>query len=93
VALRYACSMDRDATRAFIGRDWGAFARLRFAERAALYRKDGAAGTIKRSRALWNRMRSMRRDWPTRAARALDLAHHVELKRTLDRAARGFTVR
>ena len=92
-ALRYARSMDRDATRAFVERDWGAFERLRFAERAARYRKEGAAGTVRRSRALWHRVRSMRRGWPTRTARAQDLAHHVELKRTLERAAGGFTVR
>jgi hypothetical protein len=85
--------MDREATRAFVERDWGAFERLRFAERAVRYRKEGAAGTVQRSRALWHRVRSMHRGWPTRRARALDLAHHVELKRTLDRAARGFTVR
>jgi hypothetical protein len=91
-ALRYARFMDRD-TRAFVERDWGVFERLRFAERAARYRKEGAAGTVKRSRALWHRMRSMRRGWPTRTARAQDLAHHVELKRTLDRAAGGFTIR
>src|SRR5205823_8104993 len=51
-ALRYVRSMDRDATRAFVERDWGAFERLRFAERAARYRKEGAAGTVRRSRAL-----------------------------------------
>jgi hypothetical protein len=33
-------------------------------------------------------MRQINPDWPTEAERQEDLAHHLELKRTLDRAAR-----
>jgi hypothetical protein len=32
-------------------------------------------------------MRQVNPDWPTDAQRADDLAHHVELKRAIDRAA------
>jgi len=42
---------------------------------------------------LWQHARRVRPDWPTPRDRNEDLAHHVELKRRLDRAADAFTRR
>ena len=43
--------------------------------------------TFEVSQALWVRMRQINRDWPTEAERQEDLAHHVAVKRAIDRAA------
>ena len=51
------------------------------------YRALGPVRTIRASQALWQFVRRLRPDWPTQRDRAGDLAHHVELKRKIDRAA------
>ena len=51
------------------------------------YRASGPACTVRASQALWQFVRRLRPDWPTPRDRAEDLAHHVALKRKLDRAA------
>jgi len=85
--------VDREAVLAYARRDWGAVERLRLREREATFRKGGPAATISASRRLWEFARSLNPRWPPKRAREEDLAHHVELKRRLDRAARAFTVR
>jgi hypothetical protein len=60
---------------------------------AEQYRARGSACTIGASQALWQYMRRLRPDWPTARDRAEDLAHHIELKRMIDRAAHAFTAR
>ena len=60
---------------------------------AELYRAHGSACTVRASQALWQYMRRLRPDWPTARDRAEDLAHHVELKRMIDRAAHVFAAR
>ena len=57
------------------------------------YRARGHARTVRASQALWQFVRGLRPDWPTERDRAEDLAHHVELKRKIDRAADGVTAR
>jgi hypothetical protein len=91
--MRYSPRMDREAARAFASRHWTEFERLRARERAVRFRKEGSRGTVRRSRALWQWVRSIRSGWPSEALRARDLVHHVELKRRIDRAARGFALR
>jgi hypothetical protein len=52
--------------------------------------RGGPVTTLVASQALWIHMRSLRPDWPTDAERRDDLAHHVALKRAIDRAASAF---
>jgi hypothetical protein len=85
--------MDREAVRTYARRDWAAVQRLRLRERGEKFRKEGPSGMIRASRALWSFVRAARRNWPSARERTEDLAHHVELKRRLDRAARAFPVR
>ncbi len=85
--------MDREAAQAYVRRDWEAAERLRLREREAAFRKAGPAATIGASRRLWEFARSLNPGWPPKRAREEDLAHHVELKRRLDRAGRAFPVR
>lgn len=60
---------------------------------AEQYRALGPARTIGASQALWQYVRRLRPDWPTARDRAEDLAHHVELKRKIDRAAHAVAAR
>ena len=46
--------------------------------------------TFEASQALWVHMRRINPEWPTEAERREDLAHHVALKRAIDRAAGVF---
>ena len=46
--------------------------------------------TFEASQALWVHMRQINPNWPTEAEREEDLAHHVALKRAIDRAADVF---
>jgi len=57
------------------------------------YRAQGPARTIRASQALWQFVRHLHPDWPTGCERAEDLAHHVELKRRIDRAAHAVAAR
>ena len=50
----------------------------------------GPLATLEASQALWTHVRSIRPDWPTDDDRREDLAHHVDLKQALDRAAGAF---
>jgi hypothetical protein len=47
----------------------------------------GPAAAFEAAQALWAHMQMVRPDWPSDEERRLDLAHHVELKRALDRVA------
>ncbi len=60
---------------------------------AEQYRAYGPARTIRAGQTLWQYMRRLRPDWPTARDQAEDLAHHVELKRKIDRAAHAFAAR
>ena len=51
------------------------------------YAARGEAATFEASQSLWLHMRAVRPDWPSEQERREDLAHHVTLKRLLDRAA------
>jgi hypothetical protein len=50
----------------------------------------GPLATFEASPALWDHMRRLRPDWPSPDERREDLAHHVTLKRAIDRAGGAF---
>jgi hypothetical protein len=60
---------------------------------ARAFREHGFRVTLDAGHALFEHARRLRPDFPTERDRAEDLAHHVALKRLLDRARRAFTVR
>ncbi len=75
--------------RAYARRPWHVAAALK----QEYWARESAArplATFEVSQALWVHMRQLRPDWPTEAERQEDLAHHVALKRAIDRAARVF---
>jgi hypothetical protein len=85
--------MNRDQARAYIDRDWGLFERIdRDAAREALASEDPLAAH-RIACALYEHMRAVRPDWPSERERAADFAHHVELKRILERASRALAAR
>ena len=77
----------------FVARDRervGALKRDHHAERQRASR--GEAG-LQAAQALREHVRKVRPDWPTARDRDEDFAHHVALKRRIDRAAHAFTAR
>jgi hypothetical protein len=76
--------------RAFARRDWHAAGHAKDEHWAREFARRGPAATLEASAALWQHMRLIRPDWPTDQERSEDLAHHVALKRAIDRAARVF---
>jgi hypothetical protein len=81
--------VDASSIRRFVDRPWGL---LRAAKRRYWAEEVAARGDdapLRASRMLWLHMRGLRPDWPSDAERAADLAHHLELKGCLDRAARA----
>lgn len=79
--------------RAFAHRDWVALAELKRSHWAARFRTLGPNATLRAAAALWEHARLVRPDWPTPRDRAEDLAHHIELKRQIDRVAHAFARR
>jgi hypothetical protein len=85
----YTDGVDASSVRRFVDRPWGL---LRAAKRRYWAEEVAARGpdaSLRASRALWLHMACVRPDWPSDAERAEDLAHHLELKGCLDRAARA----
>ena len=76
--------------RAFADRDWKAVAELKRSHWAGRFRALGRNATFSAATALWKHARLVRPDWPTPHDRAEDLAHHIDLKRQIDRAAHAF---
>jgi hypothetical protein len=85
--------MDRDAVRAFARRNREAVDESRRQHWARLYRERGAEAAWEAALGLRQRMSAVRPDWPTDEDRRADLAHHVDLKRKLDRAAHALARR
>ena len=75
--------------RAYARRAWGLAEALK-QEHWARELSANPLATFEASQALWVHMRQINPDWPTEAERREDLAHHVELKRAIDRAAGVF---
>lgn len=78
-----------DDLRAYVRRPWRVAAALKQEYWARELSKDPLA-TFEASQALWVHMRTINPGWPTDAERQEDLAHHIALKRAIDRAAGVF---
>lgn len=85
--------MERETIQAFAERDWKSVERAKRRHWAERFRKAGSAATFAAGQALRELARQVRADWPTERDSADDLAHHLELKRALERAADGFLTR
>jgi len=83
--------MEKSAIRAFLARDRERVAALKRDYHARRYRQTRGRSGLDAARSLRALARSIRPDWPTGRDRAEDFAHHVALKRLLDRAAHAFT--
>ena len=81
--------MRDDDLRAYAHRPWSRAEALKQAHRARELSHNPLA-TFEASQALWIHMRQINPDWPTEAERQEDLAHHIALKRMIDRAAGVF---
>ena len=57
------------------------------------FREHGGLATLRAGHALYEYARRVRPDLPTERDRTEDLAHHVALKRLLDRASRALAFR
>jgi len=85
--------VDPAAVRAFATRDRESVQRAKRAYHADRHAASHAMAGFIAGQALREHVRRLRPDWPTPDDRAADLAHHVELKRLLDRAADAFARR
>jgi hypothetical protein len=83
--------MDRTALRAFAGRDRDSVAALKREHHARRHRASRGAAGLQAAQALREHARKVRPDWPTARDRREDFAHHVALKRKIDRAAHAFS--
>jgi hypothetical protein len=78
-----------DDVRAYAQRAWHVLTKLEQDHWARELSEHGPLSTLEASQALWTHMRHVRPDWPTEEDRRADLAHHVVVKRSIDRAARA----
>ncbi len=78
--------MKDEDLRAYTHRPWHVTAALKQEHWARELARNPLA-TFEASQALWVHMRQINPDWPTKAERQEDLAHHIALKRAIDRAA------
>ena len=85
--------MDRTALRAFARRDRDSVAALKRDHHARQHRASRGTSGLQAAQGLREYARKVRADWPTARDRDEDLAHHVALKRRIDRAAHAFTAR
>ena len=80
--------MDPADLRAFAQRDRSAVEQLKREHWARQFREHGGLATLRAGHELYAYARRARPDIPTDQDRAEDLAHHIALKRLLDRASR-----
>lgn len=85
----YTDGVDASSVRRFADRPWELLRAAKRRHWAEEVTARGPEASLGASRALWLHMRRVRPDWPSDAERAEDLAHHLELKGYLDRAARA----
>lgn len=79
--------MDPEAISAFASRPWDELAALKRRYAAERYRREGPAASLRIARALYARFRELDAAGPAAVRRKRDVAHHVELKRMLERVA------
>ena len=82
--------MDPARARHFMERPWEALAALEGEHWAREFVQRGPRATLEAAVLLWEHMRRIRPDWPSDAERRDDLAHHLDLKGAIDRAAGAF---
>ena len=82
--------MKREDLRAYAQRAWHSAETLKQEHWAREVAERGPLVTFEASQVLWEHMRILRPDWPAPEERREDLAHHVALKRLIDRAAGAF---
>jgi hypothetical protein len=82
--------MNAQDLRAYAGRAWHLATALKREHWARELVRRGPLATFEASEALRAHMCSVRPDWPSAADRREDLAHHIALKRAIDRAAGAF---
>lgn len=82
--------MEPSDLRAYRERGWAVAEAAKRAHWAREFAARGPAATIEAAHALFEHMRLVRPDWPSEDQRREDFAHHVELKRRIDRAAHAF---
>jgi hypothetical protein len=76
--------------RAYAARAWHVAERLKREHWARELAERGPLATFEASMMLWEHMRRVRPDWPSTEDRREDLAHHIKLKRAIDRARDAF---
>ena len=82
--------MDTQDLRTYLERGWRDAEQLKREHWARERAERGPGVTVSASLALWRHMRLVNPEWPSEAERLDDLAHHIDLKRAIDRAARVF---
>jgi len=83
-------SVNAEDVRAYARRAWHMAERLKREHWVRETAVRGPLATFEASLALWEHMRSLRPDWPSRDERRADFEHHIRLKRDIDRAAGAF---
>ena len=82
--------MESEDARDYVHRGWGAAEALKQEHWAREVAERGCLATFEACQVLWEHMRRLQPDWPSPEERREDLAHHVALKRAIDRAAGAF---
>jgi hypothetical protein len=85
--------VDPQQLRDYAGRAWHLVEAHKRSYWARVLREEGVLATFEAAQALWTHMRQLRPEWPRAEDREEDLAHHLALTRSLDRAASAITVR
>ena len=85
--------MDPADLRSFVERDRESVSALKRRYWADRYRAEGPSATLEAAHQLHAQLRAARPAYPGDRERAADLAHHVELRRKLDRAAHALSLR
>ena len=85
--------MDLDGTRDFARRDRSEVEKLKREHHARRYGEHGFVATLRAAHSLYDLARSLRPDFPSTRERRDDLAHHLRLKRLLDRASHALALR
>ena len=89
----YTRIMRRAEICAFVARDRERVAALKREHHAKQYRASHGTAGLEAGGVLREHARRVRPDWPTERDRREDLAHHLALKRRIDRAAHAFSAR
>ena len=77
-------------TKGYVDRGWAAAEALKREYWAKEFPHCGSEATLEASHALCQHMRLRRPEWPSDEERRGDLAHHISLKRLIDRAVGTF---